>query len=152
MPTNTLDIWTFEQFEISTDLARLDRDLTVATLRATYWAQALSREVIWRSIENSRVYGIYDQAKDIQVGFCRLATDMARFAWVSDVFVIDDYKGQGLGKWLMACVVGDPALATVDRWMLATDDAHGLYAQTGFEPIAAADLSKMMMLRRPKSA
>jgi GNAT superfamily N-acetyltransferase len=83
------------------------------------------------------------------VGFGRAVTDYARFAWISDIYIEEAHKGQGLGKWLMTCILADPRLATVNRWMLATDDAHGLYRQHGFEPLEAAEAAKVMQRRRP---
>ena len=145
----TIGRWTRDGYEISTDPARLDRQIVLDTLKDTYWARDLSADTVWESVRNSRVYGLYDPA-GAQIGFCRLVTDMTRFAWVSDVFVVESYKGRGLGKWLMAVVIGDPAVAKVNRWMLGTDDAHGLYEKSGFRVFTEADAHATMQLRRPK--
>jgi GNAT superfamily N-acetyltransferase len=76
------------------------------------------------------VFGVYRGSE--QVGFARVVSDRATFAWIGDVFIVDAYRGQGLGKWLMECIVTHPELQGLRRWMLATRDAHGLYAQSGF--------------------
>ncbi len=147
MPVN---IWKHEGFEISTDLDRVDKDWLLGTLAKTYWASGNTPEALWTSQENSRIYGLYDGA-GAQVGFARVVTDMARFAWLSDVLVDPKLQGQGLGKWLMEVVTNDPALAKINRWMLGTNDAHGLYEQYGFERIVGLEADKVMVLRREKS-
>ncbi len=147
MPINT---WKRESFEISTDLARVDRDWLLGTLASTYWASGNTPEALWTSQENSRIYGLYG-ADGGQVGFARVVTDMARFAWLSDVLVDPKLQGKGLGKWLMEIVTSDPALSKVNRWMLGTNDAHGLYEQYGFERIVSPEADKVMVLRRNKN-
>jgi len=147
MPIST---WKRKAFEISTDLDRVDKDWLLGTLAQTYWASGNTPETLWASQENSRIYGLY-AADGGQVGFARVVTDMARFAWLSDVLVDPKLQGQGLGKWLMETVTNDPALSKVNRWMLGTNDAHGLYEQFGFELIPSAEAKKVMVLRREKS-
>lgn len=146
----SINTWKRDGFEISTDLARVDKDWLLGTLAKTYWASGNTPETLWTSQENSRVYGLYG-ADGGQVGFARVVTDMARFAWLSDVLVDPKFQGQGLGKWLMEVVTGDPALAKINRWMLGTNDAHGLYEQYGFERIVGLEADKVMVLRREKS-
>ncbi|MEQ9518722.1 MAG: GNAT family N-acetyltransferase [Parvibaculum sp.] len=146
-----ISVWKRDDFEISTDLDRLNKSWLVAALKATYWAAPNSPETIWKSIVNSNPYGIYSESGD-QVGFARLVTDTARFAWVSDVVMDPAMRGRGLGKWLMETMVNDPAFSTVHLWMLATDDAHGLYEQYGFKRSEATELrSQIMHLSRTKS-
>lgn len=143
-------LWIKDGFEISTDLGRVDRDWLLSALKETYWATENQPETIWKSIEKSRSYGLY-AADGHQVGFARLVTDMARFAWVSDVLISPTVRGHGLGKWLMETMTSDPALTTVHLWMLGTDDAHGLYEQYGFVHTARSEMANQFMhLRREK--
>jgi GNAT superfamily N-acetyltransferase len=120
-------------FVVSTDPERLDLDLVHRELAASYWAAGVARETVERSIAGSLVFGVYDDLR--QVGFARVVTDRATFAWLCDVFVIEPFRGRGLGLWLMACVVGHPELQGLRRWLLATRDAHELYRKVGFEPL-----------------
>jgi GNAT superfamily N-acetyltransferase len=122
---------------ISTDRARLDLDVIHGYLTQCYWAKGIPREVVARSIENSLCFGVYDGQK--QVGFARVISDYATFAYVGDVFVLDSYRGRGLGKWLMTSVMAHPQLQGLRRWTLLTRDAHGLYAQYGFTPLSNPD-------------
>jgi GNAT superfamily N-acetyltransferase len=121
------------EFEISTDPGRLDLDAVHAYLTRSYWAAGVPMDVVRRSIERSIVFGVYRGTQ--QVGFARVISDEATFAWLCDVFVLEEFQGQGLGKWLMECIVADPRLQGLRRFMLATRDAHGLYAQYGFTPV-----------------
>ena len=145
----SISLWIKDGFEISTDIARVDKDWLLGTLAKTYWANGNTPETLWASQENSRIYGLYDP-DGAQVGFSRVVTDMARFAWLSDVLVDPKLQGQGLGKWLMQVVTDDPALSKINRWMLGTNDAHGLYEQFGFERIVEPETDKVMVLRRKK--
>ena len=122
-----------EGFLISTDPARLQLETICQFLARSYWANDRPRQVIARSIENSLCFGMY--AREKQIGFTRVVSDCATYAWVCDVFIHEDYRGHGLGKWLMSCVLAHPDLLTVKRWALATRDAHGLYRQFGFTPV-----------------
>jgi GNAT superfamily N-acetyltransferase len=124
---------------ISTDPARLDREAIWRFLRTTYWSPNVARDVVERAIDNSLVFGIYSPTGD-QAGFARVVTDRARFAWLADVFVLESHRGVGLGVWLIETVLAHPDLAAV-RFVLGTNDAHGLYARFGFEP---ADPARMM--------
>ncbi|MBT3536126.1 MAG: GNAT family N-acetyltransferase [Rhodospirillaceae bacterium] len=134
--------WRRDGFVISTDAGRLDLAFTVDYLAQTYWGKDTPKEKIRRSIDNALVFGLY-QDDGRQVGFCRVVSDKARFAWLSDVFVLDEMRGRNLGKWLVECAVSHRDLADVNRFFLATADAHGLYRQFGFE--ALADVEKFMM-------
>jgi len=125
------DTWQRGNYEISTDRSRLDLELIHSYLsNESYWASGRSREVIERSIENSLPFGIYIQDK--QVGFARIVTDYATFAWVADVFVLAEHRGRGLSKWLMEVIITHPRLQGFRRWVLSTKDAHGLYEKFGF--------------------
>ena len=120
-------------FEISTDPARLDREVIHRFLAGSYWARGIPREVVDRSIEGSMNFGLYEG--DAQVGFARIITDRATFAYVCDVFVLDSHQGRGLATWLMETVRAHPDLQNLRRWVLLTRDAHGLYRKTGFRDI-----------------
>jgi GNAT superfamily N-acetyltransferase len=123
---------------ISTDPADIDLEwLSTALSERAYWSLGRGRSIIERSIAGSLVYGAYlGTGPDAsQVGFARVVTDEATFAWICDVFVDESARGLGVGKALMAAIVGDPRLAGLKRLLLATGDAHGLYARFGFEPL-----------------
>jgi N-acetylglutamate synthase-like GNAT family acetyltransferase len=119
------------EFLISSNPARLDLDVIHGFLTNCYWAKGISRELVARSIENSLCFGIYDGA-GAQVGFARVITDFATFAYIADVFVLESHRGSGLGKGLMECIQQHPSLQGLRRWNLSTKDAHELYAQYGF--------------------
>lgn len=120
--------------EISTDADRLDLDMIHRWLsEESYWAQGRPRELMQRSFDNSICFGAY--LEDRQVGFARVVTDRTTFAWLADVFILDEYRGRGYGKALVAAVLAHPELQGLRRWLLATRDAHGLYAQSGFVPV-----------------
>ena len=134
-----------EQFLISTDRERLDLNLIHGFLTNCYWARGIPREVVVCSIQNSLCFGVYADGK--QVGFARVISDYATYAYIGDVFVLESHRGQGLGKWLMQCILQHPRLQGLRRWSLVTDDAHGLYAQFGFTPLQSPE--KYMELRQP---
>ncbi len=120
---------------ISTDPAELDLDwLAPALSRRAYWALGRSRSVVERSLQHSLCFGAYAGGR--QVGFARVVTDEATFAWICDVFVDESVRGRGVGKRLIAAIIAEPRLQGLNRMMLATQDAHGLYAGFGFEPLA----------------
>jgi len=119
-----------DEFVLTTNCGRLDLDMIHGFLTESYWARGISREVVARSIENSLCFGIYTGTR--QVGFARVISDFATYAYIADVFVLDSFRGRGLGKWLMECIMQHPQLQGLRRWSLATSDAHGLYAQSGF--------------------
>lgn len=121
------------EFTISTDPARLNLDVIHRFLADSYWAKGIPREVVARSIENSLCFGLYAEGK--QVGFARVISDYATYAYIGDVFVLESHRGLELGKWLMECILQHPRLQGLRRWALATRDAHGLYAQFGFTPL-----------------
>lgn len=126
-------------FYISTDKSRLDVRLIHSYLSGeSYWAKGRSIEVVRRSIENSICFGVY-KGND-QVGFARVVSDHAVFAWILDVFVLESYRKHGLGKLLMAAILEHADLQNLQRWGLATEDAHGLYEQFGFVRIERPEL------------
>jgi GNAT superfamily N-acetyltransferase len=137
--------WRRSEYLISTDAQRLDLDVIHRFLsEESYWAPGITREVVERSIENSICFGLYGSSG--QVGFARVVTDRAAFAYLADVFVLPDHRGRGLGKWLIETVLSYPDLQNLRRFFLGTADAHSLYERYGFRPI---DPARMMELRGP---
>jgi GNAT superfamily N-acetyltransferase len=124
---------------VSTDPARLDLDRIHGFLSTAYWSTGIPRDVVQRSIANSLPFGLY-AASGEQVGFARVVTDRATYAYLGDVYVETAHRGRGLGKFLISCVVAHPDLQGLRRWALATADAHGLYAPHGFKPPADPDV------------
>ena len=145
-PTEAISEHRRADFLISTDRERLDLDLIHGFLTNSYWAKGISREIVARSIEHSLCFGIYD-AKGSQVGFARVISDRATYAYLGDVFLLESHRGRGLSKWLMECIVKHPELQGLRRWTLLTRDAHGLYSQFGFTPVKAPQW--YMELHRP---
>jgi len=123
--------WHRADYLISTDRQRLDVEFIHNFLsRDAYWAPGRSLETVTRSIENSLNFGLYKA--DNQIGFARVVTDYATFAWLGDVFVVPEHRGEGLGKWLIESITSVRELGGLRRWLLATRDAHDLYRQFGF--------------------
>lgn len=123
--------WKRDEFSISTDPKQLDITVIHKYLSTdSYWAQGRKVDTVKRSIENSLNFGLYKAEQ--QIGFARVVTDYATFAWLADVFVLDTYRGRGLGKWLVEVILSHPDLQRFRRWVLATKDAHELYRQFGF--------------------
>lgn len=124
-----------EDFVVSSDPARLDLEVIHGFLTSCYWAKGIPREVVARSIEHSLCFGVYDGG-GAQVGFARVISDFATVAYLGDVFVLETHRGRGLSKFLMESITQHPELQGLRRWILLTRDAHELYAQFGFTPIA----------------
>ena len=123
-------------YYISTDQKNLDIDLIVDFLQhKSYWANTRSRETIEKSINHSLCFGLYNH-ENSQIGFARVISDFAVFAWVLDVFILETYRGKGLAKLLLQEITVHPDLQGLKRWGLATKDAHGLYQQFGFTALA----------------
>jgi GNAT superfamily N-acetyltransferase len=115
---------------ISTDRSQFDLDAIHGYLEKSYWAGGIPRGLVARAMEQSLCFGAFEGAR--QVGFARVISDLATFAYVSDVFVIDSHRGRGVGKRLMSAIMAHPDLQGLRRWALFTRDAHGLYRQYGF--------------------
>ena len=137
--------WAFGEFVVTTDSAQLDEDLIHKVLSESYWAKGIPREVVARSIRNSLCFGVMRGSE--QVGFARVISDYATFAYLADVFILEEFRGRGFAKFLMQCIVRHPELQGLRRWTLATRDAHGLYARSGFKPLANPD--RFMELHDP---
>jgi len=134
------------EYLISEDLTKLDLDVIHEFLSEhSYWARGIPREVVARSIANSLCFGVYTIGNEnldsdwSQVGFARVATDRATFAYLADVFILPEHRGQGLSKRLMEAVLAHPDLQGLRRWMLATADAHELYRRFGFAALSQPD-------------
>ncbi len=132
---------------ISDDPALLDHGLVHQFLsERSYWAHGVPREIVVRSIEHSLCFGVYINGE--QIGFARVVTDFATFAWLADVFILEAHRGRGFGKRLVAAILAHPRLQDLRRFLLGTLDAHGLYAKFGFEPLKEAQ--RYMEIQRSK--
>ena len=138
-------LWSRGDYEISTDPARVDAGLVHEFLTNAYWAKGIPLATVRRSIENSIPFGVYHGLQ--LVGFARIISDLATFAYLADVFILSSHRGRGLSRWLMECIVGHPDLQGLRRWMLGTQDAHGLYAKYGFTAVQSPEI--WMEIHRP---
>ena len=138
--------WRRDGFVVSTDPGRLQIEVVHGYLARSYWAPGIAREKVERSLRRSLCFGVYEEASGRQVGFARVVTDFETFAWVGDVFVLEEARGKGLATWLMETIVAHPDLQGLRRWVLATRDAHGLYEKVGFR---AVEKPAEYMERRP---
>jgi GNAT superfamily N-acetyltransferase len=127
-------------YSVTTDKGRLDIEAIHAFLTRSYWSPGVAIETVRRAIANSLCFGVFHGME--QVGLARVITDKATFAYLADVYILESHRGKGLSKWLMEVVRGHEDLQGLRRFMLATSDAHGLYAQFGFK--ALANPSRMM--------
>ncbi|HTT58240.1 MAG TPA: GNAT family N-acetyltransferase [Opitutaceae bacterium] len=139
---------THEDYLISDDPARLDVDAIHAYLTRSYWSEGIPRDAVEQALRQSFCVGAYT-AGGAQVGLVRVVTDFASFAWVCDVYVLEPHRGRGLSKAMLRAVMAHPRLQAVRRLTLATRDAHGLYAQFGFKPVATP--ANQMEKRQPQS-
>lgn len=134
-----------EEYLISTNPALLNVDVIHDYLsNQSYWAQNIPKEVVQKSITNSLCFGLYFKGR--QVGFARLVTDKATFAYLADVFILKEHQGKGLSKWLMEIIQSHPELQSLRRWMLGTRDAHGLYEQFGWTVLDEDARKRFMQL------
>jgi len=119
------------EYCLSSDLARMDLVVIHGYLSRVYWSEGIPRDVVERSMQNSLCFGVFRGTE--QVGFARVISDFATFAYVADVFVLEQHRGRGLATWLMQFVMQHPRLQGLRRWALATRDAHALYEKVGFK-------------------
>ncbi len=130
--------WVKDNYTISTDKSLLNVEFIHRYLsNKSYWAENIPHDVVKKSIEGSLCFGIYADKK--QIGFARVVTDAASFAYLADVFIDGDYRGRGMSKWLMQVIMAHPDLQGLRRFMLATRDAHGLYEQFGFSLLSSPE-------------
>lgn len=122
--------WRRGEYLISTDTSRLDLAVVHDFLTTSYWAAGIPLDIVKKSIEHSLNFGVY--WREQQVGFARVITDCATFAYIGDVFILEEFRRRGLSKWLMEVIAEHPELQGLRRWLLLTKDAHGLYEKTGF--------------------
>jgi GNAT superfamily N-acetyltransferase len=129
--------WQKEQFAIDTDPSQLDIDRVHSFLSKSYWATGIPIEIVKKSIQNSLCFGLYvsNENRLQQIGFARIVSDYATFAYLGDVYVEESWRGKGLSKWMMSCVMSHPQLQGLRRICLGTRDAHDLYKKYGFEVI-----------------
>jgi GNAT superfamily N-acetyltransferase len=123
---------------ISTEKSLLDVTMIHRYLsEESYWAKGIPRDLVERSIENALCFGAYGDGK--QIGFARVVTDHAVFAYIGDVFVLNSHRGRGVSKMIMSAIIAHPKLQGLRRWSLVTSDAHGLYRQFGFSELASPE-------------
>lgn len=135
MAATTCRDWQRGDFAISTRPERLDLGLIHGFLCASYWAEGIDEETVRRSIDNALCFGLY--SGEAQIGFARVISDRATFAYLADVFIVAPFRGRGLSKWLVETILAHPELQRLRRWMLATRDGHELYRRYGFSDLAA---------------
>lgn len=132
---NTLE-WKKENFTVTTDPKVLQIERVHAFLTESYWAENIPIELVRKSVENSLNFGIIEEISQMQIGFARVVSDFATFAYLGDVYIEKKWRGLGLSKWLMECITQHPELQGLRRFCLGTRDAHKLYAKYGFQVIA----------------
>ena len=142
-----IELYQRSPYEVSTDPARLDIAAVHDYLRRSYWAEDIPLDIARRSLEASLCFGLFGPDPTRQIGLVRVITDRATFAYVCDVYVLSEYQGRGLGRWLMECVMGSPQLQGLRRWMLVTQSAHRLYEPFGFRVTATP--GRVMEIVRP---
>jgi len=148
MPTTAASApreWRRGDFAVSDDPARLDKATVVRFITGSYWAEGIPQATMQRAIAHSLCFGLYEGDK--QVGFARVVTDRATFGYLCDVFVEESNRGEGLGQWLVECVLQHPELQGLRRLSLMTRDAHTLYERFGFKPMA--DPTRYLEIHRP---
>jgi GNAT superfamily N-acetyltransferase len=127
-----------EEFCISTDKTKLDVDSIHGFLSTkAYWCLNIPKDTVQKAIQNSRCFGVYQNEK--QIGFARVISDFSTIAYLGDVYILEEYRGKGLSKWLIETIMSDPNLQGLRRWILLTADAHGLYRQFGWTNIGEPD-------------
>jgi GNAT superfamily N-acetyltransferase len=128
-----------EGFRISSKYEDMDLDAVHAFIAQSYWAKGIPKETLSKAMRNSLCFGVFDSAGH-QIGFARAVTDSATYAYLADVYILEEYRGRGLSKWLMSEVVSHPQLQGLRRITLATRNAHGLYEKFGFRPLAKPEI------------
>ena len=129
--------WQRGAYLISSEKSRLNLQTIHGFLANSYWSEGIPIETVERAIEHSLTFGVYHSEQ--QIGFARLVTDSATFAYLADVFILESFRGQGLGVWLMEVIMAHPDVQGLRRWLLATRDAHSLYQKVGFTALRTPD-------------
>jgi len=138
--------WQKDDYIISTDKSMINIDVVHHYLsNESYWAEQIPVDIVQRSIDNSLCFGLY--YRNEQVGFARIVSDYATFAYLGDVFILSEHRGKGLSKWMMTVIMNHPELQGLRRFLLTTKDAHGLYVQFGFVPYPQPE--RLMTISRP---
>lgn len=130
--------WHRKNFTVTCDPERIDLSLVSKFLASSYWAKGIREDTVAKSVANSVCFSLFEG--DRQIGFAKVISDRATIAYLGDVFVVPSYRGRGLAKWMMECVLSHPELQGLRRWVLATRDAHGLYEQFGFTELAKPEV------------
>lgn len=125
--------WHINNYLVSTDIKKLDVKSIHRYLTSSTWAKDIPQDIVSESIENSLNFGVYQNGN--QIGFARLITDYATFAYLCDVYILEDYQGEGLGRWVMECIHNHPVFEKMRRIMLFTTTAPWLYEKFGYEPV-----------------
>ena len=134
-----------DAYHITTDRSLMDVEAIHAFLTRSYWSPGIPRSIVEKAIDNSLCFGLFHESA--QVGFARVVTDRATFAYLADVYVLEEHRGKGLARRMMEAVFSHPDLQGLRRFMLATRDAHALYRQFGFRDIANPE--NLMAINRP---
>jgi GNAT superfamily N-acetyltransferase len=137
-PSGKIQEFRKEQFLITTDPSRLDVSAIHAFLTRSWWAGGISKETVARAVPNSLCFGIYDG--QMQIGFARVISDFATYAYLCDDYILEEYRGKGLGSWLMECILRHPDLQGLRRWMVIAQEPR-LYAKFGFKPLVAPEMN-----------
>lgn len=135
-------------FTVTTDLNDMDFHVIHQFISHSYWAKGMPEQTLRKALANSLCFGVLNENGE-QVGFARMITDGATFAYLADVFILEAYRGKGLSKWLVANIMDHAELQGLRRIMLATRDAHGLYRQFGFNDVSQEEASMLMQIRDP---
>lgn len=143
MPAYLQNTW--REFYLSTNPELIQTQAVHHLLQKTYWASHRSLETIQKSVQNSLCFGVYHE--DQQIAFARIVTDYCTFAYLCDVVVAENFRSQGISKWLMNCIMNHPELSGLRRFLLATSDAHGLYEKYGFKTLTADEANRIMGIR-----
>jgi predicted N-acetyltransferase YhbS len=137
-PSGTIQEFRKEKFLINTDPSQLDVAAIHSFLTRSWWAEGISKEVVARAVANSLCFGVFDGQK--QIGFARVITDFATYAYLCDDYIVEEYRGSGLGSWLMECIFRHPDLQGLRRWMVIAQEPQ-LYAKFGFKPLAEPQMN-----------
>lgn len=135
---------------LSTDKSKLDIITIYNFLTTSYWAKDILMSVVEKSIKNSLCFGIYENSQ--QIGFAKVISDYATSALLRDVFILESYRGQGLGKWLIEHILAYPELQDVPKWLLGTKDAHELYRRYGFENLTTSEIFMIRSISKPNQS
>lgn len=139
--------WNKEDYLLSTDKSKLQMDVIHQFLSNSYWAKNIPLALIEKTIAGSLCFGMYNNQR--QIGFARVITDSATFAYLADVFILEEYRGKKLSIWMMECIMNYEKLQGLRRWMLATSDAHGLYKKFGFTALDEPDKMMQKKINNP---